>query len=56
MANLKWRSFWVNYSDVSCNVDTHKEDLVYMHAMPDAAGQKLFLVTITYLQCTHTLL
>ena len=39
---LRWSSFWVNYSDVGCNVDTHS-DIVYLHAMPDAEGQSAFL-------------
>ena len=39
LANLKWHAFDLNYTDVGCNVDMHGSDIIYLHAMPDAAGQ-----------------
>ena len=39
LAALRWHSFDLNYTDVGCNVDMHGSDIVYLHAMPDAAGQ-----------------
>jgi hypothetical protein len=34
-----WRSFDVAYATAGCNVDQHGSDVIYIHALPDAAGQ-----------------
>ena len=39
LSKLRWRSFDVSYDDAGCNIDTHVADKVYIHGMPDAAGQ-----------------
>jgi hypothetical protein len=43
LRSLAWSAFWVNYSDAGCNLDMHGSDIVYLHIMPDEAGQQRLL-------------
>ena len=43
LRSLRWSAFAVNYSDAGCNLDMHGSGIVYLHAMPDAAGQQRLL-------------